>query len=78
VNEHGSTIREAWDGTNLRFSFRRSVNKRVMCRWYELQEIAGGMSFRRLLVALFNLVNLIQLFGNLTLLRNIRLNLFML
>jgi hypothetical protein len=25
VNEHGITIREAWDGVNLRFSFRRTV-----------------------------------------------------
>jgi hypothetical protein len=69
VNEQGSTIRDAWDGTNLRFSFRRSVDRRVLCLWYEFHEIGSSIVF---------LDDLIQLFGNLTLLGNTRLNLFML
>jgi hypothetical protein len=46
VNEHGITIREAWDGVNLRFSFRRTVDSRVMNLWYEHQEIAGSIIFK--------------------------------
>jgi hypothetical protein len=46
VNEHGITIREAWDGANLRFSFRRNIDSRVMNLWYELQEIDGSITFK--------------------------------
>jgi hypothetical protein len=45
VNEQGSTIRDAWDGTNLRFSFRRSVDRRVLCLWYEFHEIGSSIVF---------------------------------
>jgi hypothetical protein len=45
VNEHGCTIREAWDGENLKISFRRAVNSRLMQLWYELVEIARGIQF---------------------------------
>jgi hypothetical protein len=40
VNEQGYTIREAWDGENLKFSFRRTLNSRIMQIWLELVEIA--------------------------------------
>jgi hypothetical protein len=30
VNEQGCTIREAWDDTNLKFTFRRTINRRVL------------------------------------------------
>jgi hypothetical protein len=41
-NEHGKTISESWDVTNLRFSFRRTVNRALMIQWEELIEIASG------------------------------------
>jgi hypothetical protein len=28
VNEHGISLREAWNGENMRFTFSRTVNKR--------------------------------------------------
>jgi hypothetical protein len=43
VNEQGCTVREAWDGENLKSSFRRTVNSRLMQLWYELVEIARGI-----------------------------------
>jgi hypothetical protein len=45
VNEHGCTVREAWDGENLKFPFRRIVNSKLMQLWYELVEIARGIQF---------------------------------
>jgi hypothetical protein len=36
INEQGCTLAEAWDGSNLRFTFRRTVNRRVMNQWLEL------------------------------------------
>jgi hypothetical protein len=43
VNEHGKTISEAWNRTNLRFSFRRIVNRALMTQWEELIQIASGI-----------------------------------
>jgi hypothetical protein len=45
VNEQGCSVREAWDGENLKFSFRRTINSRLMQLWYELVEIAKGIQF---------------------------------
>jgi hypothetical protein len=45
VNEHECTIKEAWDGVNLKFTFRRIVNVRVMNLWHELVQIASSISF---------------------------------
>jgi hypothetical protein len=45
INEQGCTIREAWDGTNLKFTFRRTVNKGVMLLWQELLQIASEICF---------------------------------
>jgi hypothetical protein len=43
VNEHGKTISEAWNRTNLKFSFRRIVNRALMTQWKELIQIASGI-----------------------------------
>jgi hypothetical protein len=45
VNEHECTIKEAQDGVNLKFTFRRTVNVRVMNLWHELVKIASSISF---------------------------------
>jgi hypothetical protein len=45
VNEQECTIKEAWDGVNLKFTFRRTVNVRVMNLWHELVQIASSISF---------------------------------
>jgi hypothetical protein len=45
VNEQGCALAEAWDGCNLRFTFRRTVNRRVMNQWLELLQIASDISF---------------------------------
>jgi hypothetical protein len=36
VNEHGKTVEDAWDGYNLKFTFRRIINRRVMDQWEEV------------------------------------------
>jgi hypothetical protein len=36
---------EAWDGTNLKFTFRRTVNRRDLNLWYELQDIARSICY---------------------------------
>jgi hypothetical protein len=36
-NEQGKTIKEAWDGVNLRFTFRRTVDSHLLNQWEELQ-----------------------------------------
>jgi hypothetical protein len=37
INEQqGSTIREVWDGVNLKLTFRRTVSEQVMNLWWEL------------------------------------------
>jgi hypothetical protein len=30
VNEHGASIKEVWDGENLKFTFWRNVDSRLM------------------------------------------------
>jgi hypothetical protein len=45
INEQGCSVREAWDGLNLRFTFRRTVNRRLMNQWFELIHIACSISF---------------------------------
>jgi hypothetical protein len=42
INEQACTVSEAWDGMNLEFTFRRSVDSNTMNHWYELLQIAGG------------------------------------
>jgi hypothetical protein len=42
VNEQGKTIYEAWDGVNLRFTFRRTVNRELLEMW-ELKQITSSI-----------------------------------
>jgi hypothetical protein len=46
INEQGVTIREAWDGQNLRSTFRRTVSGKVFALWHELLQIASDITFR--------------------------------
>jgi hypothetical protein len=43
VNEQGVTISEVWDGVNLKFTFRRTVNREMMEQWNELVQIADSI-----------------------------------
>jgi hypothetical protein len=45
INEQGCSIKEAWDGMALRFTFKRTVNSRQMNQWYELEQIASSINF---------------------------------
>lgn len=45
VNEEGKTINEAWDGVNLKFGFRRTVNRETMNQWEEIWQIASNIQF---------------------------------
>jgi hypothetical protein len=45
INKQGCSIKEAWDGMALRFTFRRTVNSRLMSQWYELEQIASSINF---------------------------------
>jgi hypothetical protein len=38
-------LREAWDGENLRFTFRRTVNEKLMQQWLELRQIVEEVHF---------------------------------
>jgi hypothetical protein len=41
VNEKGISLRDAWDGFNLRFTFTRTVDRRLMNMWLELKQIVS-------------------------------------
>jgi hypothetical protein len=43
VNEQGATISDVWDGVNLKFTFRRIVNRELMDQWNELSQIADSI-----------------------------------
>jgi hypothetical protein len=43
VNEQRPTIKEVWDGVNLNFTFRRTVDRELMDQWFELVQIAGSI-----------------------------------
>jgi hypothetical protein len=43
VNEHNSSIAELWDGENLKCTFRRCVDVRLMNMWYEVVNIASTL-----------------------------------
>jgi hypothetical protein len=45
VNEQGVSIKDAWDGENVRFTFSRTVDSRLMVQWYKLIQIASGVEF---------------------------------
>jgi hypothetical protein len=37
---------EAWDGVNLKFTFRRTVDHRLMDQWYEVVQISSSINFK--------------------------------
>jgi hypothetical protein len=41
VNEKGISLRDAWDGVNLRFTFTKTVDRRLMNVWLELKQIVS-------------------------------------
>jgi hypothetical protein len=45
VNEQGCTLAETWDGSNLKFTFRRTIDRRVMDLWLELVQIVKSIRF---------------------------------
>jgi hypothetical protein len=44
-NEPLATVREVWDGTALKLSFRRNFNDSLMEQWFEIEQIANSISF---------------------------------
>lgn len=44
VNEKGTTVAEAWDGKNLKFTLR-TVSPQTMNLWHELVGIAESITF---------------------------------
>jgi len=45
VNEKGKTIKDAWDGSVLKFSFRRTFPPALMDVWWEVFSIAESIVF---------------------------------
>jgi hypothetical protein len=45
VNEQNKTIAELWDGKNLRCTFCRCVDKRLLLLWEELVNLASTIEF---------------------------------
>jgi hypothetical protein len=45
-DEQGVTVKEAWDGSNLRFTFRRIVDSRLMLQWGDFLRIAESIILR--------------------------------
>jgi hypothetical protein len=46
VNEQDKTVQDAWDGVDLKFIFRRTVDIRLIQQWYEVMQIASNISFK--------------------------------
>jgi aryl carrier-like protein len=38
-------MKEAWDKHHLRFTFKRMVDSKTIGLWYEVMQIASGISF---------------------------------
>lgn len=43
ANEHNITIVDVWDGCNLKITFRRCVDSRLMLLWYDLVSIGQSL-----------------------------------
>lgn len=43
--EQGQTIRQIWDGENLKLTFRRTFSPALMNTWYELEAIVGSIVY---------------------------------
>jgi hypothetical protein len=61
VNEKTQSVFNLWDGTNLKCTFRRCVDDRLMNPWLEVVQLASTISFSddgNLLLMVFILLNL--------------------
>jgi hypothetical protein len=38
-------VKNAWDGTHLKLTFRRTVNQRLLSQCYELLDICSSIQF---------------------------------
>jgi hypothetical protein len=45
INERDTTVREAWDGLHLRFTFKRTADNRTLNLWHEVVQIASGIQY---------------------------------
>lgn len=45
IHEQSGTIAELWDGTNLKYTFRRGVDQRLMNMWLEIIQLASTIIF---------------------------------
>jgi hypothetical protein len=45
MNEKYITVVKAWDGTDLKFTFRRTVSSHGMSLWYHICNIAESIPF---------------------------------
>jgi hypothetical protein len=44
-NEKNISVKDAWDGRNLRLTFRRTVSQTLANQWYELLDICSSISY---------------------------------
>jgi hypothetical protein len=45
IHEKSGTVADLWDGTNLKCTFRRGVDQRLMNIWLEIVQLASTISF---------------------------------
>jgi hypothetical protein len=45
ANEQGKTVRDSWDGVNLKFTFCRIVDMMLLNQWDEVIQIASSLSY---------------------------------
>lgn len=45
VNEKASSVADIWDGLELKCSFRRTVDQRLMNLWLEVVQLASTITF---------------------------------
>jgi hypothetical protein len=53
INEPGTTVREAWDGLHLRFTFKRTVDNRTLNLWHEVVQIASSIQYSKKRMSLY-------------------------
>ena len=42
-NENLATIQQVWDGVNLKLTFRRNFNQKMIQQWLDLEQIASSL-----------------------------------
>jgi hypothetical protein len=45
IQEKSGTVAELWDGVNLKCTFRRGVDQRLMNKWLEIVQLASTICF---------------------------------